>query len=382
MQSCYGGITYTAMSWLYIINICHIFTCVFAGIYFFCVLSKGRHKSAAVFSFTIIFFYQVLTLLFHYSVPEAHYIILNIRLIFAILLLPSIAYSVLVYLNKAFTDLSSLAFFIPYTVFVFVVFSYKGFFEAVFYSASTTSSVVVSVFTLVLSLLFFFYLCTAGRMKNRFITLNTIENTDETVIIYNKRERQCYVHTNPDYEKTPGFIKEIEEAVKESQYNGNHIRNMYPAQSESALTEYEIHLYQDKSRYFKCKVSPIIRNDKYLGKILVANDITQYNELIDQLNHKNVQLKKALDAQREHVQVMKKLTIEEERARIMELVNSIAGQYLQNLKGGVERLMLLVEKDDIYSERDFKEENDKMIRDTRKTIEQIRSTVKALNYKN
>lgn len=382
MQPSYGEITGTGMLWLYLINIGIVIFCVFVGVYFWCVLAKGRHKYAVLLSFGTILMYQILTVFLFFSFPESYSLILHLRAFFAMLALPSIFYSIIIFKNRRIFSKVPITFFVLYTIFIAMGIQFPSLHTALFYSISPVLNRIISFIIFLLTLCYFFYLSEVGKKNNRYITLNIIENIDETVIIYDKQNRQCYLHIGTDFIHYPEFITKIEKEIKACRNIPENFNILCTEKNDMQIFEGKIKLFLNKMMCFNFKISPIFRKGKYLGKILVVNDMTKYSELLEQLNNKNSQLKEALEHQREYVQVARRLVSEEERSRIMGIVNGIAGEYLQNLKKSIERLEGCKSTGDVNGDREFIEENDKMIQKTREIINEIRDTVKLLHYTN
>ncbi len=121
------------------------------------------------------------------------------------------------------------------------------------------------------------------------------------------------------------------------------------------------------------------KKSKYMGCIYVFNDITQYKKLLEQLDQKNRQLKEALEIQRKYARVARNLAAEKERERIMELVNTIAGDYLEQLQQSIKTMEKYATSNDPNNSLVFDAENSRMIQITRETIGEIRKTVRALH---
>ncbi len=124
---------------------------------------------------------------------------------------------------------------------------------------------------------------------------------------------------------------------------------------------------------------PIVRNRQYHGRIYVFNDITQYAKLQEQLNNQNRQLKEALEAQRKYTEITQKLSTEEERERIMVIIDRVAKEYLEQLNDSIERMEVNSHQDSDENLAVYEAENEKMIQLTRDTIGKVRSTVKELH---
>lgn len=124
---------------------------------------------------------------------------------------------------------------------------------------------------------------------------------------------------------------------------------------------------------------PVLRNMRYFGCIYVFSDITQYTKLHEQIEKQNIELKDAYEKQRQYVEVAKKLSVEEERERIMCIVNDISAAYRKQLDESIKKMELYVagtEPEDIIA---YETENGRMIQVTRDTIAKIRSTVRELH---
>lgn len=210
------------------------------------------------------------------------------------------------------------------------------------------------------------------------ITRDIIGNVNETIVVYDKKDRPCFVNINYQHADTFEFQKRTSEAIDKSGRITNNFKESGWDEDDFRYFEGEIVPFPDNDTVLSWRMCPIIRNNKYMGRIFVFNDITQQKKLLEQLDHKNRQLKEALEEQRKYAEISKKLVAEEERERIMNLVNRIAGDYLEQLNECIIRMRKYAVGREHEDQAGFEAENEKMIRITRESISEIRNTVKAL----
>ncbi|MBP7177273.1 MAG: hypothetical protein KBA53_13790 [Thermoclostridium sp.] len=216
--------------------------------------------------------------------------------------------------------------------------------------------------------------------RSRKINRAIIMNVNETIVIYNGKDKPCYINTAFECNNIQKFLQETELAIHASGLIPRDFRETSLNEDALSLYEGEIEL-SSESDYLTLtwKMRTIMRKNKYLGRILVFNDITKYQKLLDQLDHKNKQLKEALEAQRKYAEIARNLAAEKERERIMVLVNTIAGDYLEQLRRSIQTMKAYANESNLKDESVFEAENDRMIQITRETIGKIRGTVKALH---
>lgn len=77
--------------------------------------------------------------------------------------------------------------------------------------------------------------------------------------------------------------------------------------------------------------------------------------------------------------MVKKLSIEEERERIILLINSIAQNYLEQLNGRIATMEACIAGGTQSDIAAYEQESDQMIQITRETIATVRNTVKELH---
>lgn len=215
--------------------------------------------------------------------------------------------------------------------------------------------------------------------RSRKINRVIIKNVNETIVIYNRQDKPCYINTAFECDNIQNFLQDIEEAIHASGLIPGDFRESSLNKETSSMYEGEIKPSSENDATFTWKMRTIMRKNKYLERILVFNDITRYKKFLDQLDHKNRQLKDALEAQRKYAEVARSLAAEKERERIMGLVNAIAGDYLEQLRQSIQTMRAYADGNDPKDISVFEAENKRMIQITRETIVKMRNTVKALH---
>lgn len=215
--------------------------------------------------------------------------------------------------------------------------------------------------------------------ESRRITHDIIGNVNETTVIYDRQDKPCFININTNRDNILEFLQTIDAAINKSGCIPENLRESSLHENALSCYEGEIKPFPDNDSVFLWKMCPVIRKNKYLGRIYVFNDITEYKKLLEQLDQKNKQLKEALEAQRKYAEVAKQLAAEKERERIMGLVNAIAGDYLEQLRLSIKTMEKYATGNSQEDSPVFEAENDRMIRITRETIGEIRKTVQALH---
>lgn len=237
---------------------------------------------------------------------------------------------------------------------------------------------IIGICIIASSTCFVIYLwCALSR--DRHITRDIIENVNETTVVYNRQNLPCYINITIDRSNITEFLHIIDEMIDKSGLIPEDFRKKCLVEKTLIIYEGEIKPFSKDDTVFSWKMCPVVRKNKYMGRIFVFNDITQYKKLYEQLDDQNQQLKDALEAQRKYAQIARRLAAEEERERIMGLVNETARDYLEHLNESIMRMNKYAvgsTQEDISM---YDAENDNMIRITRETIDEIRSTVKVLN---
>lgn len=215
--------------------------------------------------------------------------------------------------------------------------------------------------------------------ENRHIIHDIIEHVNETTVIFDRQDKPCYVNINLNRNNTQELLQSIEAAINQSGCIPENLQESCLCENAMISYEGEIQPFAENDSVFAWKMCPVIRKNKYLGRIFVFSDITQYRKLLEQLDQKNRQLKEALEAQRKYAGVARNLAAEKERERIMGVVNTIAGDYLEQLKQSIQTMKKYAAGNSQKDISVFEAENDRMIRITRETIGEIRSAVRALH---
>lgn len=209
---------------------------------------------------------------------------------------------------------------------------------------------------------------------------NIIDGIDETLIIFNKQGKISYLHNSFKDFDIALYIAEIVRLI--CMHDGKSVMSRHDIyQGDESFYEGEITIIPGKTVYLHYKLSPLFYKKIYIGKIIILRDMTVYTELIEKLNEKNTLLKEAFERQKEHIHVTRRLIGEEERSKILQRVNDIAGGYLKKLREQVYGLEAEMGTDSA-SKQKIKDGNDRMLLLTQNTIDEIRKTVKQLYTRN
>ena len=207
--------------------------------------------------------------------------------------------------------------------------------------------------------------------QKKKVTRDIVENVDETIVIFDKQDRPCYINLTAERSKTEEFLQSINREIIQS---GNIPKELEP----NTIYEGKMEPYVNDDTVLSWKMSSIIRDHKYYGRIFVFHDITVYAKLMKRMELQNMQLKDALEAQKEYTLVTAKLRVEEERERIMLLIDGIARDYLAQLNEGISDLEECTNSGLINDKATYESKSDEMIQITRDAIAKVRKTVKEL----
>ncbi len=239
-----------------------------------------------------------------------------------------------------------------------------------------TYFIIIAVVTALSSFIVLFWWL---RSKDRHITRDIIENVNETIVIFDRQGDPSYVNIVPDRDNNDEFLNSIEKEILHSGVLPLDYTIRCLQDNGSTVYEGVLKPYKAYDSVYSWKMRPVLRNMRYFGCIYVFSDITQYTKLHEQIEKQNIELKDAYEKQRQYVEVAKKLSVEEERERIMCIVNDISAAYRKQLDESIKKMELYVagtEPEDIIA---YETENGRMIQVTRDTIAKIRSTVRELH---
>ncbi len=209
---------------------------------------------------------------------------------------------------------------------------------------------------------------------------NLMQGVGETAVILDRQSKIRYSHNGIKNFDIAPYFDEVEKEIEKQK--GNCIqRDMDVHENNESWLEGEIHLLAGKNIHLQYKLTPLYYRKVYAGKIIVLRDISAYTEVVQKLNEKNHLLQEAFKKQEEYIRVTRRISGEEERGKILGKVNTIASNYLKNLK--LQIFQLDEAKTDSGS--NFKErvklQNEEMLLLTRKMIDEARQSVRQLNIK-
>jgi len=219
----------------------------------------------------------------------------------------------------------------------------------------------------------FFKLTPLFSKKDWFFSSATfMQGIGETVLILDQHNQVLTGHNgftnNPEVYQLVGQIIDLideQELMKEAPDNSD----------ETRYTEGEISLLANKSIHLHYKQSPLVGREKHRSRIIVLRDMTEYTELVASLNRAILHLNAAFKAQKENIRVSDKITREKERARIFEVVNKIARDYLLTFKAQIYHFKS-------HSDNSLQDKlitkNSELLAMTRNVIDEIRQIVKQL----
>lgn len=217
--------------------------------------------------------------------------------------------------------------------------------------------------------------------QKRKTARDIIENVNETIVIFDSYDKPCYINITikQDGMDESDFLKSLENEINRSGRIPEDLNTACLDAKEPIILEGEIKPRVCFGLTLSWKMCPVVCNGRYMGRIYVFNDITQYVTLQEQLDEQNKQLKAALEDQRRYAAISQKLSSEEERERIMGIINLMAKEYLGQLYKSIAVMENNAFSDPIIALKKYEAENEKMIQLTRETIREVRQTVKELH---
>lgn len=428
---------------LSIVIICSIILCIFACIIVWFRNNKPGVKYATTYLCVLVFLYQVSTILAFYSPQYIFKVMLDIKIIAAFLIKTAFLYFIAVSIGDAVLSKIYLAIHLVTVSTVFLYFfcpPYKASIVTIVGPNMAQSGIGTQIYTVLSSLLYgvsaivFLTAYKPFRRKRRYfvflillITLNTVllsafafeakdivhekahilillvllayflkytpffetkdkllspvnimEGIDETVVIFDKLGQPAYIHNGFQSVDLSGHLEEIDGLIKRNSHQPECTYNNGCIENETG-SEGEITLKQKTVVQLHYKLSALYFNKEYMGKIIVLRDITSYTSLLEELNEKNRLLKEAFDKQKEYVKVARRLIGEEERAKILHMVNRTAGEFLKKVKIQVDSLEASALADGALVKERVKAENEELLALTIKAIGEVRQAVKKLH---
>jgi signal transduction histidine kinase len=214
------------------------------------------------------------------------------------------------------------------------------------------------------------FLCGILRLKEFRSLLSTrikvLDSLNETVVVTDPDNNIVYFNETPLSEQLGIEIGAKMGAVRE-----------WPSPSG------ELTLNCSSTRHFFYYIHPLGREkDDPTGKLYSFRDVTEYKTLIARLDEKNKELLSALAELQKQTSLIKQLTEETERNRILKQVNSTVGHYIHQIIRNLEtaRSSTGTQDEEIGEEIDegIKERIQDSIRCARTGIEKIRESVSLL----
>lgn len=209
------------------------------------------------------------------------------------------------------------------------------------------------------------------RTKHMLSTVDVIEGTDEMIVFLDDKDNVCYYHNGTDIDGLPEQIFEIVKQIRQ-----NHV-DLTTAKNGNCDVVYqgELNTNFDKMRILKYKANLLFDNSNLIGFIVMLRDVTEFKELLRDLNQKNLMLQEAFQKQKEYVRVEQQLLSENERAKILEKINSVAGDYLREFKSRVSMIEQSQQEHIGDSKLMLIEHSEEMLKLTQNAIEGVRQTV-------
>lgn len=203
------------------------------------------------------------------------------------------------------------------------------------------------------------------------------DGISETVVIIDALGRDEFIHTTPGSPELKERISEIKSLVGLDTLK-NTLTQAGGLNNADSCIEGKLALSSEKTCHFAYRISPLFSKGICKGAIIVLRDITAYIKLHDDMNQKNLELREAFEKLKQYVRITRRLAGEEERSRILGIVNKTAGEYISKIKMQINELENRKAANSLTKEA-VRVENEQLLILTRKVIDEIRNTVKTLN---
>lgn len=129
-------------------------------------------------------------------------------------------------------------------------------------------------------------------------------------------------------------------------------------------------------RCFRVNIQPIFGSKhEYLGRIIIFNDITEYKNLLDEVNEKNAELSAMNEQLAEYAETVEELAVIKERNRFARDVHDTLGHTMTLLISLLEVSSIMCKKDPVKTEEKLSE----ALKASRDGLSELRRSIKGLD---
>ena len=237
-----------------------------------------------------------------------------------------------------------------------------------------------------LTLLFF----AVATFKYRFMNIvpiafrKIVHNLNESIVVldslnkidnYNKSFGNLFSSDGQlkIYDNINKFIRSLKDSIVYTPETEKLIRSIKSEINSNASGE--LTLMTPSKRCFRVNVQPIFGSKHaYLGRIIIFNDITEYKNLLDEVNEKNVELSAMNDQLSEYAETVEELAIIKERNRFARDVHDTLGHTMTLLISLLEVSSIMCKQDPVKTEEKLSE----ALKSARDGLKELRRSIKGL----
>lgn len=237
-----------------------------------------------------------------------------------------------------------------------------------------------------LTLLFF----AVATFKYRFMNIvpiafrKIVHNLNESIVVldslnkidnYNKSFGNLFSSDGQlkIYDNINKFIRSLKDSIVYTPETEKLIRSIKSEINSNATGE--LTLMTPSKRCFRVNVQPIFGSKhEYLGRIIIFNDITEYKNLLDEVNEKNVELSAMNDQLSEYAETVEELAIIKERNRFARDVHDTLGHTMTLLISLLEVSSIMCKQDPVKTEEKLSE----ALKAARDGLKELRRSIKGL----
>nr|WP_010251376.1 histidine kinase N-terminal 7TM domain-containing protein [Acetivibrio cellulolyticus] len=237
-----------------------------------------------------------------------------------------------------------------------------------------------------LTLLFF----AIATFKYRFLNIvpiafrKIVHNLNESIVVvdslnkidnYNKSFEITFSNNGQikTYDNINKFIRTLKDNIIYTPETENLIRSIKSETQTNATGELTI--LAPVKKCFQVNIQPIFGSKhEYLGRIVIFNDITEYKNLLDEVNEKNVELSAMNEQLSEYAETVEELAITKERNRFARDVHDTLGHTMTLLISLLEVSSIMCKQDPAKTEEKLSE----ALKAARDGLKELRRSIKGL----
>ncbi|MFZ5989934.1 MAG: histidine kinase N-terminal 7TM domain-containing protein [Bacillota bacterium] len=211
-----------------------------------------------------------------------------------------------------------------------------------------------------------------------------VHNLNESIIVVDSLNKidsfnKSFTSTFPGseqikiYDNISKFIKSLKENIINSPETDKLIHSIkYETISNVSG---ELTLTRPVRKCFHVNIQPIFGSkNEFLGRIILFNDITEYKNLLDEVNEKNAELSALNDQLSEYASTVEELAVTKERNRFARDVHDTLGHTMTLLISLLEVSSIMCKKDPVVTEEKLSE----ALKAARDGLRELRRSIKGL----